>query len=370
MVLLVSERPPIDPVELSTSGPPVSRRADRRHAQRSRRARLLFTLGGVVVLLVLLFIGWYELQSNALGPAGKRVIITVSDGETFDQVASQLAADKVIGSTFALKISDLIHSTPSVDPGSYELHENLTFAQVRSILGAPPNIDAVDIEPGQTLSEVANTVDQFPGHEHDQFAQVAASGVVHSTFSPSGSNDLEGLLGTGLYLALPGESDATLLQAMVTRFEQQAATAGLNATSANALGYSPYQLIIAASIVEKEGYYPKNMPDVARVIYNRLANAMPLQMNATVLYSLGQDGGPFTSQDLTLPTPYNSYLNKGLTPTPICSPSIVAMKAASHPPVGGWLYFVLVNKDGTEAFADTFAEQLANEKLAQQRGVG
>ena len=328
MVFLVSERPPIDPVELSTSGPPVRRRADRRHAQRSRRARLLFTLGGVVVLLVLLFIGWYELQSNALGPAGKRVIITVSDGETFDQVASQLAADKVIGSTFALKISDLIHSTPSVDPGSYELHENLTFAQV------------------------------------------AASGVVHSTFSPSGSNDLEGLLGTGLYLALPGESDATLLQAMVTRFEQQAATAGLNATSANALGYSPYQLIIAASIVEKEGYYPKNMPDVARVIYNRLANAMPLQMNATVLYSLGQDGGPFTSQDLTLPTPYNSYLNKGLTPTPICSPSIVAMKAASHPPVGGWLYFVLVNKDGTEAFADTFAEQLANEKLAQQRGVG
>jgi UPF0755 protein len=109
---------------------------------------------------------------------------------------------------------------------------------------------------------------------------------------------------------------------------------------------------------------------VARVIYNRLANDMPLQMNATVLYALGQDGGPFTSKDLTLQSPYNSYLNKGLTPTPICSPSLAAMKAAAHPPAGGWLYFVLVNKNGTEAFADTYAEQLANEKLAQQRGVG
>lgn len=366
----MSELTPVDPVELTSAGPAISRQANLRHAQRSRRVRLLFTLGGVVILLLLLFIGWFELQSNALGPAGKRVIVTVSDGETFDQVASQLAADKVIGSSFALKISDLIHSTPSIDPGSYEMHENLTFAQVRSILGAPPNIYAVDVEPGQTLSEVASTVDQFPGHEHSQFAQVAASGVVRSSFSPSGSNNLEGLLGTGLYLALPGESDATLIRDMVTRFEQQAATAGVTPTAASALGLTLYQLVTAASIVEKEGYYPKNMPDVARVIYNRLANDMPLQMNATVLYSLGQDGGPFTSKDLTLQSPYNSYLNKGLTPTPICSPSIVAMKAASNPPAGGWLYFVLINKDGTEAFADTYAEQLANEKLAQQRGLG
>jgi UPF0755 protein len=71
-----------------------------------------------------------------------------------------------------------------------------------------------------------------------------------------------------------------------------------------------------------------------------------------------------------LPTPYNTYLNTGLTPTPICSPSPQAPSAAVHPPAGGWLYFVLVNKDGTEAFADTYAEQLANEQLAKERGVG
>ena len=68
-------------------------------------------------------------------------------------------------------------------------------------------------------------------------------------------------------------------------------------------------------------------------------------------------------------SPYNTYLNIGLTPTPICMPSPAALSAAVHPPAGGWLYFVLVKKDGTEAFSDTFAEQLANEQLAQQRGV-
>src|SRR5580658_8261137 len=111
------------------------------------------------------------------------------------------------------------------------------------------------------------------------------------------------------------------------------------------------------------------MPKVSRVIYNRLARDMPLQMDSTVLYSLGQDGGTVTPADLKIKSPYNTYLNTGLTPTPICFPSATAINSALHPPPGGWLYFVLVAQDGTEAFSDTYAGQVANEKLAQQRGL-
>jgi UPF0755 protein len=111
------------------------------------------------------------------------------------------------------------------------------------------------------------------------------------------------------------------------------------------------------------------MPDVARVIYNRLARDTPLQMDATVLYAIGQDGGAVTANDLKIQSPYNTYLNKGLPPTPICMPSNEAMVATLHPPPGAWLYFVLVKKDGTMAFSDTYAGQLANEKLAQSRGL-
>jgi UPF0755 protein len=92
-------------------------------------------------------------------------------------------------------------------------------------------------------------------------------------------------------------------------------------------------------------------------------------MDSTVLYALGQDGGPVTSQDLQIQSPYNTYLTNGLTPTPICMPSHAALDAALHPPAGAWLYFVLVQKNGVMAFSDTYAEQQANEQLAKSRGL-
>jgi len=213
-------------------------------------------------------------------------------------------------------------------------------------------------------------VDSIPGHAEGGFAAAAGSGAVHSDFSPPGSNNLEGMLGTGSYLILPGERDLTIVRLMVARFDRDAQAAGLSVASAAALGMTPYQIITVASVVEKEGYHPTaNMPYVARVIYNRLAQGMPLQMDSTVLYAIGQDGGPVTAQDLKIQSPYNTYLTKGLPPTPICMPSTTALTAALHPPAGGWLYFVVVKKDGTEAFSDTYAQQLANEQLAKSRGL-
>jgi UPF0755 protein len=356
------------PVRQGEGSPTVGRSEMRR--QRLRRRRILTVIAGAVLVVVLAFAFWYELESHALGPAGRREVVQVTTGESLSSIATQLSAHHVIGSTFAFRLFDLVHGSPTVIPGDYSLHGNETFAQVRAALAAGPNIDAISINRGLTLGEVAAQVDGLPGHASGAFAKVATSGAVHSAFSPAGSDNLEGMLGTGNYLVEPRESDTTLLTDMVHRFDAQATAAGLSAASASALGLTPYQVITAASIVEKEGYYFKNMPDVARVIYNRLANGTPLQMNATVLYSLGQDGGAVTPADLALPTPYNTYLNVGLTPTPICSPSPQALQAAVHPPAGQWLYFVLVSKDGTEAFADTYSEQLANEQLAKERGVG
>jgi len=326
-------------------------------------------IGGALLLLLLAFTLWYELESHALGPEGPQVVVTVHEGESADSVISSLSQQHVIGSSLAFQVSDIFHGTPTVVPGSYALHQNQTFAEVRAILAAGPNIYPVDVRPGFTVSEVAAQVDSLPGHAEGGFTSAARSGAVHSVFSPPGSNDLEGMLGTGSYLILPGESDVTIVRDMVQRFDHDSESAGLSTASAAALGLTPYQLITAASVVEKEGYIPVNMPDVARVIDNRLAQDMPLQMDSTVLYALGQDGGPVTSQDLKVEAPYNTYLNKGLPPTPICMPSADAMDAALHPPPGAWLYFVLVNKNGTMAFSDTYAEQQANEQLAKSRGL-
>jgi UPF0755 protein len=232
------------------------------------------------------------------------------------------------------------------------------------------NTFTVTVSPGMTLRAVANEVDSLPGHEGSSFAQIAASGAVRSFYAPVGSNDLEGLLGIGTYTIGPEEPDATILNDMVVRFTDQAKQAGLTFASTSGRGYSVYQIVTVASIAQQEGFIAKNMPDVARVIYNRLAIDKPLQMNSTILYPLGEDGGEFTTQDLYVESPYNSYLNTGLPPTPICSPSLTALRAAVNPPGGNWLYFNVVSANGTEGFSTTFSAQLANERLARSLGLG
>ena len=340
-----------------------------RAARVRRRRRILVGIGGGLLVIVLAFVLWYELEAHALGSPGPQVVVTVHQGESTDSIVDALSRQHVIGSSLAFQVSEVFHGTPSVLPGSYAMHQNLAFSQVRTLLAAGPNIYPVNVRPGFTFSEVAQQVDGVPGHGEGGFAKAEASGAVHSTIAATDPDNLEGMLGTGTYLVLPGESDTAILTGMVQRFDRDVAAAGLTGASASALGMTPYQVLIAASIVEKEGYIPVNMPDTARVIYNRLAQGTPLQMDATVLYALGQDGGPVTAQDLKTQSPYNTYLNSGLTPTPICMPSTEALRAAVHPPAGAWLYFVLVNKNGTMAFSDTYAEQLANEQLAKSRGL-
>ena len=96
---------------------------------------------------------------------------------------------------------------------------------------------------------------------------------------------------------------------------------------------------------------------------------MPLQMDSTVLYALGQDGGQVSAAQLRYPSLYNSYLHTGLPPTPICTVSAAALNATLHPARGDWLYFTLVDRDGTMAFSNTFNEQLKNEAIAASKGL-
>jgi len=329
----------------------------------------VLVLGGIVLLCIAV-LAWYEIEANPSGPPGRPVVLEVQAGEAADTVANELAAHGVIGSSLAFRLSFFFEGTPAVTPGGYLFHQNQSFSTVRAILEGAPDVFSMRVEPGYRVDEVASRVGALPGRDAAQFEAVATGGVVHSSLQPPGSNNLEGLLGTGTYVVLPGESDADLLRQMVARFEAQAAAAGINASAAARLGMSEYQIVTVASIVEKEGYIVKNMGPVARVIYNRLSMGMELQMDSTVLYALHQDGGTVTPQDEQIPSPYNTYLTKGLPPTPICIPSVAAMTAAANPPPGPWLYFVVVDKDGTEAFSMTYAGQQANEQLAKSRGLG
>ncbi|HEX3459515.1 MAG TPA: endolytic transglycosylase MltG [Acidimicrobiales bacterium] len=324
----------------------------------------------LLVVLVVLVGGylWLNGEANPSGPKGAQVIVTVPKGAGVSSFSGTLAKDGVIGSSLAFRVWISIHGDPGVFTGSYAFNKNDSFATVKSVLANGPNVFDLEVLPGFTVSEVATRIGQFPGHSGAAFKALATGGTLHSPWQPAGVTSLDGLLGTGSYQLVPGESDTQLLTQMIDRFNAVANSLNLTGRSA-ALGLNPYQAITMASIVEKEGVIEKNLGPVARVILNRLAKNMPLQMDSTVLYSEGRDGGAVTSADLKLQTPYNTYLNNGLTPTPICFTSPAALQAALNPPAGSWLYFVVVDQDGTEAFADTYAQQLANQALATQRGL-
>jgi UPF0755 protein len=326
-------------------------------------------LAGVIVVVVVM-VAWFLLQVDPIFHSkGQDVIVIVHQGESLSAVTGEMHAEGVIASPLAFEIDTTLFGSYQVDPGRYQIAQGSSFSHVRSIFSGPPNVVAVDVLAGQTLHEVANNMvtDGESAAFGDKFIDAATATHTPSPFHSAGS--LEGLIGTGQYLITPGESAQQLATSMAKRFVTQAASVGLTPSTTNQ-GLNAYQLVIAASIVEKEGYYPVNMPKVARVIYNRLARGGPLQMDATVLYYLGMDGGTVTPAMLQTQEPYNTYLNTGLTPTPICAISTIAMKATLHPPVGTWLYFTLINEDGQMAFSTTFAQQLREERLAESRGIG
>ena len=333
------------------------------------RRRLLLAAavaGALVVGLVAWALAWYEGEVHA-GPPGATTVVDVSRGASAGAVAGDLARHGVVGSSLALRIYFFFHGTPVIRTGGYAFRRHQSLATVLDRLQHGP--DVLRVLPGYTVHETAGLLDGLPGPGGAAVLAAVARRSVVSRYEPAGTGNLDGLLGTGDYVLAPGESAVTLLTEMVTRFDGVADSAGLEA-GAHALGVTPYQALVVASIVQKEGVYPQNVAKVARVVYNRLARGMPLQMDSTVLYSEHRDGGPVTSADLALDTPYNTYLHKGLPPSPICFPSSGALDAALHPAAGNWLYFVLVSRDGTEAFSDTYAGQLANEQLAHSRGLG
>ncbi|MGW8556183.1 endolytic transglycosylase MltG [Streptomyces tubercidicus] len=136
-------------------------------------------------------------------------------------------------------------------------------------------------------------------------------------------------------------------------------------------GSTSYRTVVTASIVQAEADRPANMGKVARVIGNRLAHHMPLQMDSTINYALGRSTLRTSHADTRTKSPYNTYRYQGLPPTPIDNPGAEALKAAGAPPAGDWRYFVTV-KPGDTRFTGDYQEHLRNvrEFNERQRSTG
>ncbi len=335
--------------------------------------RLILVL---VVLLVALFLmvagGAYAVYSHEIGGStkGPRVDFVVSPGDSFSSVSVRLAEAGVVHSGIFFRLYVHLHPQPTLRPGTYVLHEGESVSQV---LTAFRNFEVAEyrftIIPGMNLGQIAAVAGKIPGHTQAGFAKALQAGGYESPFLATPSSSLEGLLSPDTYFVLKSEPDHKIIQQMLDQTTKVAESAGLSPGSTH-FGLDPYQILTVASLIQREALQAGDYPKVARVIYNRLAAGMHLQLDSTVLYGLHLDGGSPTLDQLKIATPYNTYLNQGLPPTPISAPSRAAIAAALNPTPGPWLYFVVVKADGTEAFSTTYQEQLANESLAVQRGLG
>ncbi|MCL9684575.1 endolytic transglycosylase MltG [Legionella maioricensis] len=171
-----------------------------------------------------------------------------------------------------------------------------------------------------------------------------------------GHPNAEGLLLADTYQYRGGSSSRTLLEQAHKNLINYLNNAW--AHRAADLPYkTPYELLIAASIIEKETAISQERKIISGVMVNRLKKKMPLQMDPTVIYGLGNDyKGKLSHNDMQVNSPYNSYLYRGLPPTPIAMVGKEAIDAASHPQLSNYLYFV-AKGDGSHQFSETYEQQ-------------
>ena len=339
---------------------------------RRRRWVLRVFLVVLVSLLVAAGLGvrWVERQLHPGGRVGAQVAITIPPGSSTARIGDLLERSGIVGDARVFRWYVKLLGRGPFEAGDFTFRRHGDLKRVVDVLERGPDVrrDRITIPEGLTLAQIAARVGRLPGRSAEKFKEVAASGLVRSQLQPAGAANLEGLLYPDTYYVSDADDEAKILSRMVARFDQVVGELGY-AGAPQAVGRSPYETVIVASMIEREAKVAEDRPKIARVIYNRLQRDMLLQVDATLIYGLGGDKPRLLNSDLQSDSPYNTYRRKGLPPTPIASPGRAALQAALAPDPGAWLFYVLADRDGRHAFAVTDAEFERLRRQAQSKGL-
>ncbi|HLZ48275.1 MAG TPA: endolytic transglycosylase MltG [Candidatus Limnocylindria bacterium] len=296
-------------------------------------------------------------------PNGKRVDFTVPRGATAAQIAADLVRAKIITSALAFKY--VLYETGaenSLQSGTYTVSAALSPRDLATLFQkAPGDQVALRIIEGWRLTEVAAAVNKsFPKIQAKDFIAAAVVGsrnnFVLNGLDPKAS--LEGFLFPDTYFLRPDATADQIIDTLLDNFETKAGPTLRGAAADRKVAI--YDMVKLASIVEREAHDRKESPTIAGVYQHRLDIGMKLDADPTVQYAKG-DWGELSLDDLKIDSPYNTYLNPGLPPTPIANPGLAALQAAARPEQTDFLYFVAKDDgSGDHAFARTIEEQEAN----------
>lgn len=377
-----------------------------------RRERFIALVIATIILIIgaVIYIGVATSERGGTAAAdfegsgnGVVQLVEIPEGSSVSQLGPELEERRIVASNAAFQTAaGLNPDAARVQPGFYRLQEEMSAASAVSALLDPANqVELLDIHGGATLLDVTVVGGQTRPGIFSQIAAVTCTNgstncitaeslqQVAATTPPAelgvpewavaavdsrGADPkrLEGLIMPGRYVVNPEADAHGILSDLITRSAQTFADTDITGRAA-AIGLSPYELLTAASLIEREA--PAGDFDrVARVILNRLAEPMQLQFDSTVNYGLSEQEIATTDEDRQTVTAWNTYAMDGLPETPIASPSLEAILAMENPAEGEWLYFVTVDLDGRTVFTNTFeeheaaiAESIANGVLDSNR---
>lgn len=287
------------------------------------------------------------------------ITVTVPAGATLDEIGSVLKQDDVIKSTQAWDSAVASEErATSVQPGRYLMRTQM------------PAIDALRllINPGESRVRAQFTIAEGLRLSKQIDALVKGTKIKRSAYEKAlkkpksiglpayAKGNAEGFLFPDTYELTADATATSTLKQMVDEYKAITSDLDLQA-AAKKLDRSPYEVLIVASIIEREVNQDQYRAKVARVLYNRLDQDIPLGLDSTVIYAEKLNTNTTTPKDRASTSKYNTYLRKGLPPGPISAPGRAALEAAANPEPGKWLYFTTVDFDSGETkFAETDAE--------------
>ena len=328
-----------------------------------------FSLAAVLVIMMALALWILFFRAPDRAKPGKSIQIEVRAGSSTAQIARELSDAGVIGNANAFRIrARLTGADGQMKVGVYDLTTGLSDKDVIAKLEAGPSVEyiSVTIPEGFVLTQIAKRLDAETGIPQAEFLRLARTGArefvdSHPYLIYAYKGSLEGYLFPKTYRIQAGSSARDVIEMMLGQFDTEMNR--IDVASYTASGLTLNQLVVIASMIERESKLDAERPLVSSVIRNRLARNMLLEIDATIEYVLPGNRFRLTNRDIRINSPYNTYRRPGLPPGPISNPGLASLKAAASPADTNFLYYVLTGKDGSH----TFAENKADFLLAKQK---
>jgi UPF0755 protein len=348
-------------------------------ARESSRGRRVLTV--VLVLLVLLVVAiggtfrWVQQQIDPPGAPGEPRAIVVPEGSTSDEIGRLLADEGIIASALVWDWYLRVNGGGPFQAGTYALADNSSISDVIDVLEAGPapiEERSFTLPEGLTLPEtLARLADPDDGLGLDEatMQQLLDGGQVRWQGQPADQPSNEGILFPETYRIAADADELAVLQQLVGQLD--AVMQELDVASAQErFNLTPYEVLIVASLIEEETKVDAERPMVARVIYNRLRDGIPLGIDATSRYEAELAGRGRGEIDFESDSPYNTRRVAGLPPTPIAAPGRASIEAALNPADGPWIYYVLEDAEGNHFFTDSNSEFLEAKERCRVNGLG